>query len=276
MIPVYNEASHLAACLRAIAAQTVQPYEVIVVDNNSTDTTVAVASSFAFVRVLQEPRQGVVYARDTGFAAARGDIIGRLDADSLLSPDWIASLQRAFVADPSLAAITGAVHYYGVAFSRVLNRVDLRIRRHLARVLGPDIAMQGANMAISRSAWQTVSLDLCRTGQQHEDFDISIHLARRGLRIGFDEQLVVAIDSRRLESNWHDFRRYVWLSPATYAQHGLKSQRHMYPVVFLALAFYVPLKLLRQGFNTETERFSWQTLRSYSGTARVNPATFVD
>ena len=108
VIPVYNEESHLAACLDAIAAQTVQPFEVIVVDNNSTDQTVAIAQRYPFVRLLHEKRQGVVFARDRGFTAARGDVIGRTDGDSILAPDWVAEIHRIF-ANPTVDAASGIV-----------------------------------------------------------------------------------------------------------------------------------------------------------------------
>src|SRR4051812_9489646 len=89
VIPVYNEAQNLDACLRAIARQTTAAYEVIVVDNNSTDGSLAVAQTFPFVTVITERRQGIVHARDRGYNAARGDIIARIDADSLLPKDWL-------------------------------------------------------------------------------------------------------------------------------------------------------------------------------------------
>ena len=90
VIPVYNEAEHLADCLNSIARQTTAPHEVIVVDNNSSDSSLAVALSFDFVSVITEPRQGVVHARNTGFNAAKGDLIGRIDADTVLPADWVA------------------------------------------------------------------------------------------------------------------------------------------------------------------------------------------
>jgi glycosyltransferase involved in cell wall biosynthesis len=90
VIPVYNEESHLRGCLDAIAAQTVQPLEVIVVDNNSNDGTAAIAAAYPFVTLITIARQGVVYARDAGFDAAKGEIIGRIDADTHIAPDWLA------------------------------------------------------------------------------------------------------------------------------------------------------------------------------------------
>lgn len=276
VIPVYNEAEHLRGCLEAIARQTAASYEVIVVDNNSSDATVAIAESFPFVTVLHESRQGVVYARDHGFDTATGDIIGRIDADSLISPDWVATLQDLYNEDPRIAAVTGKVTFYGMAFSSVLDYVDLRIRRRMARLLGREVAMQGANMAVLRKAWLQVRPGVCRGSNLHEDHDLAIHLNQAGHLVRFDERMVAAIDSRRLESTWRDFCKYAWLSPHTYSRHHLKSQRHMYPIVALAVICYVPLKLLRRGFNARTQRFSWRQVFISPMSARVNPGTFVD
>jgi glycosyltransferase involved in cell wall biosynthesis len=276
VIPVYNEAEHLGACLRAIAAQTVQPFEVIVVDNNSTDGTVAVAEGFPFVRLLHERRQGVVYARDRGFDAARGDVIGRLDADSLVAPDWVASIKRLFAEDENLGAVTGKVRYYDMSASWLLDAIDLRLRRRLARLLDREVAAQGANMALRRSAWRAVRTELCRRGGMHEDHDLAIHLTEAGHHVAFDERLEAAIDCRRIEASWTEFCEYAWLSPKTYALHDLKSRRHMYPVVAFVIACYPLLRLLRRGYDSRTARFSWRQLLSPVGPARVNPATYVD
>lgn len=276
VIPVYNEARHLADCLEAIGRQTVEPFEVIVVDNNSTDETVAVASRFPFVTVLRETRQGVVYARDRGFNAARGDIIGRLDADSIIAPDWIAMLVCIYKENDALAAVTGSVRYYGLALRDLIDTIDLYIRRRLARLLGHEVALQGANMAIRRESWLQIRRQVCRRGHLHEDHDLGIHLAQTGHLVVFDERLVAAIDSRRAESSWWDFCKYAWLSPHTYSQHGLTSQRHMYPVVALAITCYLPLNVLRRGFDAEAQRFSWRQTFTQSVPARANPATFVE
>jgi cellulose synthase/poly-beta-1,6-N-acetylglucosamine synthase-like glycosyltransferase len=276
VIPVYNEAEHLAACLEAIANQTVTPHEVIVVDNNSTDGSVAIAQSFDFVAVIHESRQGVVNARNAGFDAVRGDIIGRIDADSLIAPDWVASINELFTERHDLAAATGKVRYYGMALSTVFDEVDLRVRRRMARLLGREVAMQGANTALRVSAWHDVKPYLCNKAGQHEDHDLGIHLSQRGQTVIFDERLVTSIDSRRVESSWLEFCRYALTSPRTYAQHGLRSRRHMYPVVALAIIFHSVLKLLRRGYNSRVERFSWRQLFAASPPVRVNPVTFVD
>ena len=275
VIPVYNEADRLPACLDAIMAQTVQPLEVIVVDNNSSDETVAVAERYPMVRVIREARQGVVYARDSGFDAARGEIIGRLDADSVIAPDWVATVQQIF-SESDVAAVSGRVRYYDLAYSQLLDWFDLRIRRRMARLLGREVALQGANMAVRASAWRTVRQSVCRRAGLHEDYDIAIHLQQAGWVNRFDERLVAAIDCRRVEASLPEFFSYVWLSPKTYALHRLKSRFHMYPVVTLVLLCYLPLKMLHKGYDVQAARFSWRQLFIEPPIARVNPATFVD
>src|ERR1700722_5774418 len=89
VIPAYNEERHLQTCLDSIASQACEPLEVLVVDNNSTDNTAAIAKGYSFVRLVKEPRQGRVFARNAGFEAAKGELIVRVDADTQMPPDWL-------------------------------------------------------------------------------------------------------------------------------------------------------------------------------------------
>lgn len=275
VIPVYNEAAYLPACLDAIAAQTVRPLEVLVIDNNSSDGSAQIAASYDFVTVISEPRQGVVHARNTGFEMARGDVIGRIDADTVLSPDWVWSVQKIF-ANTQIGAATGRVEYHDLPMAPLFNGIDLRIRRYLALSLGNNVAMQGANMAIRRSVWQAVKKDVCNRSGMHEDFDLSVHMAAAGKTVRFDESMLATVGCRQIESDFIDYTRYIMLSPRTYALHGLSGKRYMYPVVGLALIGYLPLRFLHRGYDPELKRFSWKDSFGIAGEQRVNPATYVD
>ena len=89
IIPAYNEERHLPDCLDAIAKQTVAPYEVIVVNNNSTDRTLEIAEEYDFVKVVKQKEQGLIASRNYGFDKASGELIARLDADSIIDRNWV-------------------------------------------------------------------------------------------------------------------------------------------------------------------------------------------
>ena len=102
VIPVFNEENQIESCLKSIENQTVMPDEVIVVDNNCTDRTIEIVEKFKFVKVIKESRQGRGYARTAGFNEAKSDIIGRIDADSRLSNNWVEHVKNKFEEDDSL------------------------------------------------------------------------------------------------------------------------------------------------------------------------------
>ena len=84
VIPAYNEEQYLPACLRALRQQKdAPPFEVIVVDNASTDSTACIAGQFG-AHVVAEPRKGVARARQSGFEAARAPIVASTDADTIV------------------------------------------------------------------------------------------------------------------------------------------------------------------------------------------------
>lgn len=275
VIPVYNEGGHLAACLEAIAAQSHKPYEVIVVDNNSTDESVAIAASFPFVKIFSESRQGVVYARDSGFNAARGEIIGRIDADTVVDRDWVKNIQLVF-ADPVLDAVSGRVSYYDLPWRRVVSQMDLVFRQWIATGMGREVFLYGANMALRKSAWLKARNDVCRESGLHEDFDLAIHMNRAGARLAFDRRLSATVSLRRCSVAYNDFLHYVWLNPHTYRAHGSKAQHRMYPVLLLVVAFYPMIRLTYHFYDAKTDSLAFAHLFAKRSALRVNPATYVD
>jgi glycosyltransferase involved in cell wall biosynthesis len=112
IVCAHNEATYLPACLHSLLAQTRRPDEVIVINNASTDQTGAVAARIPDVRVIDEPRKGLVVARETGRRAARGEILVYVDADCRAPLMWLERIARRFERDPDLLALSAGYRFY--------------------------------------------------------------------------------------------------------------------------------------------------------------------
>ncbi|WP_138466177.1 glycosyltransferase family 2 protein [Poseidonocella sp. HB161398] len=96
VVPAYNAAATLPETLSSLLAQTFSDYEIVVVDDGSTDRTAAIARAFGDrrIRLVQQPNRGLAGARNSGIAAARGRYIGFCDADDLWRPGKLAAHVR--------------------------------------------------------------------------------------------------------------------------------------------------------------------------------------
>ena len=115
VLSTYNRCDILPNALRALALQETPgiEYEVIIVDNNSTDRTRQIAEEFIAgdrrFRYLFESRQGLSYARNAGIRAARADAFSFTDDDVEVSTNWIYHLYRALARYPEAEFIGGRV-----------------------------------------------------------------------------------------------------------------------------------------------------------------------
>lgn len=112
IVPARNEEKYLAACLAAINAQDFSDeYEVIVVDNDSTDATADIAAG-AGARVIFEPEPGLPRARETGRQAARAPLLIYIDADTHIPSDYLRSVVDTFQREPRVQSVTSPVRFY--------------------------------------------------------------------------------------------------------------------------------------------------------------------
>lgn len=153
--------------------------EVIVVDNNSTDDSVKIARNYSFVKVLFEPRQHQSYAQYKGFAKAKGDILARIDADTVLPKNWVENIKNGFAARPKTLAITGGGKPYDFLLSQpatlVLDKFYI-----LAYYLAGHSMMYGSNCAFRSRAFPLIKNDLNLRSDIWEDYDLAFCLGKHG------------------------------------------------------------------------------------------------
>ncbi len=116
ILPTYNRAPGLLRAVASVLKQTASPssYEVIIVDNNSTDGTAAAVAQLVEregrrVRSVMEEKQGVSFARNRGIEEARADIVAFFDDDVRVADNWIDTIARTFAERPELECIGGRV-----------------------------------------------------------------------------------------------------------------------------------------------------------------------
>lgn len=109
IVPAYDEADDIDDCLAALVNQTYpdERYEVIVVDNGSSDGTVSIVRDYPVTLVSETERQSSYAARNTGIEHASGEVLAFTDADVTVLPDWIESGVEALAETDGLAAVYG-------------------------------------------------------------------------------------------------------------------------------------------------------------------------
>jgi len=253
VIAAYNEEAYLGDCLAALAPDRqrypADSYEVIVADNNSTDRTAEIARQHG-ARVVTVSEKGVAHARQGGARAAAGDIVRRqrdtirrqrdtirrqrdtirqqrdtirqqrdllasTDADTTVSPDWLAVIAARFQADDGLVGLMGPVYLReGPGYARVYQGVVMNTWLRLFHALGRP-CFPGQNFAVCRADFQAIGgYDTrMRTG---EDINLSIRLRHRG-RIAWEPHMRVYTSARRVTAGaWANlgqgFRDYLFIA----------------------------------------------------------------
>jgi glycosyltransferase involved in cell wall biosynthesis len=237
VIPAYNEEKYILNSLRSLLNQNLAntiSYEIIIVDNNSTDNTYKIVKSFIdkyrksndkiSFELIREYRKGVAFARQTGFSIANSKIIATLDADCIASPLWVRTIFNIFNYDydylynpfyrnlPSkimdsikntinkkIVAATGMIKFYDAdtpELKFINNLIPLFLK--LANFFYLFPSLHGSNLAVLKEAFIQVdgfNLNL-KTG---EDLDLGLKLEKIG-RIVYLPAIVYA-SSRRFKKN---------------------------------------------------------------------------
>ncbi|MBU0975850.1 MAG: glycosyltransferase family A protein [Patescibacteria group bacterium] len=117
IIPVLNEEDYISTILKSLSDQTYQNFEVIVVDNGSTDRTLSLVDTLKVkysldLRILHCKRRGISYARNFAIDRSKGEYLIFYDADGKIHREWLNNAQQRLAKHPNTVAITG-IYYYG-------------------------------------------------------------------------------------------------------------------------------------------------------------------
>ncbi|KZS74601.1 hypothetical protein A4G26_05290 [Mycobacterium kansasii] len=239
------------------------------VNNKSTDDTLAVVRRYQRhhrqlnIRLLeQNEHQGLIPTRNHGFDHARSDVIGRIDADTIIADDWVETIRRRF-ASPAVAAATGPVFYHDMPLQRLGFWGDRRIRSYLERHSTDQRFLLGANMAIRNSAWRAIRQLAHRDPEDllHEDIDLALTLFKNDLKIAYEPTMVAGISGRRLEAPALDFYRYITRYTRTTKAHGVKIWTALLTMAILLLV-YLLFRPVRFYYDGENHRFTLSKLRA--------------
>ncbi len=109
VIPVLNEEKFIGRCISSINSQSKMPFEVIVVDNGSNDKTVEISRKLG-AKVVKEKKKGISNARNSGAKLAKGELVCFVDADGVLSKNWLRQAERIFQTE-KVDSVSGLVFY---------------------------------------------------------------------------------------------------------------------------------------------------------------------
>jgi len=209
VVCTHNGAPTIAECLSAVTRLDYSNYEVIVVEDGSTDATAAVVEEFD-VQVVATPGLGLSGARNVGLAAATGEIVAYIDDDAYPDPHWLTYLAIAFADNPQFAAVGGpnlSPPDDGVVADCVANAPGGPV--HV--LLDDDVAehIPGCNMAFRREALLAVDGFDAQFVTAGDDVDVCWRLQEAGEVIGFYPAAVVWHHRRRsVRTFWRQQRGY--------------------------------------------------------------------
>jgi glycosyltransferase involved in cell wall biosynthesis len=231
LIPAYNAEEWIADTIRSAMAQIWQRKEIIVVDDGSTDQTLAIAREFESdnVRVFEQKNQGAAAARNKAFSLCHGDYIQWLDADDLLAPDKIARQMNELDGSRNkrglLSSSWGLFMYrhYRAEFIPTALWCDLSPIEWLLAKMGQNLYMQSASWLVSRELteaagpWDTRLLSdddgeyFCRVLMASDGvrFVPEAKVYYRGPGLAFRSLSYIGRSTRKLDAHWLSMQLHI-------------------------------------------------------------------
>ena len=214
IVPSYNEEITIESCIQSLSTLNYPNYEVIIVDDGSTDKTLNIARSLETqkVRVVHQENRGKANALNTGIQLSEGEIVVTVDADTTIQPDALVRVARRFTRNPQLGAVAGNIKVEsGPGLLNALQSTEYTVGINLIRkaesMLRSVMIVPGPIAAMRREAIQSVGLFSDDTFA--EDFDATMKLSKAGYGVEYEENALAYTDvPKSLEDLMKQRRRW--------------------------------------------------------------------
>ena len=234
IVCAHNEARYLPACLHSVLAQSRAADDILVINNASDDDTRGVAAQIPGVRVVDEPRKGLVVARETARQLATGDILVYLDADCRAPLTWLERIEARFARTPALVALSGPYRYYDWdrwgrflirAYDFTLAPATQVLVKHVLRL---GTVFYGGNFAVRREALDQIGGFDTNIDFHGEDTNVGRRLFRVG-KVALCHDCYLYTSARRYVAMGKGavFRLYVRNFTSELLHHRPKDTSHL-------------------------------------------------
>jgi len=287
VIPALNEEKYLPDCLKSLRNQDYKgEYEIIVVDNGSTDGTASIAHKFGVQVIPCLQNKSVFYARQVGADAASGDIIAQADADTIYPRDWLTKIAHHFASHPEAVAIAGRFIYREpTPLAKTEYFLRHTINRATAALFGRPLLVSGATFAFRRRAFLAINgyRGISYSPDQH---GISGRLSKLG-KVSYNSDLCVLTSSRSVQkpalfiimdvlahlTHWAIYSSEYYLSTA---QEFTKKTRSRRIAVRLSPAVVLIIVLIIYGYFVPTSPVFGKVYYKANPAEKVIALTFDD
>jgi glycosyltransferase involved in cell wall biosynthesis len=208
VVCTYNGSRTIAECLEGLLRLEYPNFEVVVVDDGSTDNTAAIVSEYGF-RMIRTPNRGLSSARNTGLAAATGEIVAYIDDDAYPDPHWLTYLARTFTT--TTHAAVGGPNIPPPDDGPIATCVAHAPGGPAHVLLSDTVAehIPGCNMAFRRECLEAIGGFDVQFRTAGDDVDVCWRLQQRGWTLGFHAAAMVWHHRRNsVRAYWRQQRGY--------------------------------------------------------------------
>ena len=254
IVPVYNTEKYLDRCIQSILAQTYTNFELLLIDDGSTDSSGVICERYAEldsrVRVFHKENGGASSARNVGLDNARGEFVGFVDADDYVLPEFLSNFINICIGEDLL--VQGIIPDYSISKDYIIKKASIdysgNIQNCLIGFIGCEMFGSLCNKLFKRSTIESNKLRLIETYKYREDEEFLL----RYLTLS----KTVCSTSKS---------GYVYLVPNLEKYNGAENLQ-------VINSMYRSVVSIFEGANTVTDFYQTQLLEDWLSVFRKNPS----